>query len=199
MNEKFFDLKKSKQDRMINGSLKIFTENGYRHASTDEIVSEAGISKGLLFHYFINKIGLFSFLYEYSTRFVLLELHEEFRHPETDYFELQKRLTDAEASVIRLYPHMLLFLEKADREIIPEVAAAVQACPAHVSDRYEALFEEVNYPAFLSAADARRITDMLRMTRSGILQRSVPGALPDPDAYREEVRACLNTLRRMTL
>ena len=101
--------------------------------------------------------------------------------------------------MIRLYPHMLLFLEKADREIIPEVAEAVQACPAHVSDRYEALFEEVNYPAFLSAADARRITDMLRMTRSGILQRSVPGALPDPDAYREEVRACLNTLRRMTL
>ena len=30
MNEKFFDLKKSKQDRMINGSLKIFTENGFR-------------------------------------------------------------------------------------------------------------------------------------------------------------------------
>ena len=74
MNEKFFDLKKEKQDRMINASLKIFALNGYRHASTDDIVAEAGISKGLLFHYFINKLGLYSFLYDYSTRFMMLEL-----------------------------------------------------------------------------------------------------------------------------
>ena len=52
MNEKFFDLKKEKQDRMINAALKVFALNGYRHASTDDIVREAAISKGLLFHYF---------------------------------------------------------------------------------------------------------------------------------------------------
>ena len=46
MNEKFFDLKKEKQDRMINASLKVFAMNGYAHASTDDIVREAGISKG---------------------------------------------------------------------------------------------------------------------------------------------------------
>ena len=57
MNEKFFDLKKEKQDRMINAALKVFALNGYRHASTDDIVREAAISKGLLFHYFENKLG----------------------------------------------------------------------------------------------------------------------------------------------
>ena len=60
MNEKFFDLKKEKQDRMINAALKLFAENGYRRASTDDKVKEAGISKGLLFHYFISKIGLYA-------------------------------------------------------------------------------------------------------------------------------------------
>ena len=45
MNEKFFDLKKEKQDRMINAALKVFAENGFRRASTDEMVKEAGISK----------------------------------------------------------------------------------------------------------------------------------------------------------
>ena len=44
MNEKFFDLNKEKQDRMINASLKLFALNGYKHASTDDIVTEAGIS-----------------------------------------------------------------------------------------------------------------------------------------------------------
>ena len=74
MNEKFFDLKKEKQDRMINASLKIFAMKGYEHASTDDIVREAGISKGLLFHYFINKIGLYSFIYDYSVKYLMLEL-----------------------------------------------------------------------------------------------------------------------------
>ena len=35
MNEKFFDLKKEKHDRMINVSLKVFAASGYAHASTD--------------------------------------------------------------------------------------------------------------------------------------------------------------------
>lgn len=45
---------------MINAALKVFALNGYRHASTDDIVREAAISKGLLFHYFENKLGVYA-------------------------------------------------------------------------------------------------------------------------------------------
>ena len=38
MNEKFFDLAREKQDRMINGAIEIFAKNGYKHASTDDMV-----------------------------------------------------------------------------------------------------------------------------------------------------------------
>lgn len=34
MNERFFELKKDRQDRIINGAMRIFAQNGYRHAST---------------------------------------------------------------------------------------------------------------------------------------------------------------------
>ena len=68
MNPKFFDLKKDKQDRMINAALKVFALNGYKHASTDDIVKEAGISKGLLFHYFGSKAGVYEFIYESKVR-----------------------------------------------------------------------------------------------------------------------------------
>ncbi len=33
MNEKFFDLKSEKQDRMINAALHLFATNDYKHAS----------------------------------------------------------------------------------------------------------------------------------------------------------------------
>ena len=85
MNDKFFDLKSEKQDRMINASLKIFAINGYKHASTDDIVKEAGISKGLLFHYFINKMGLYSFLIDYSVKYMSFEFSRTIGE-ETDYF-----------------------------------------------------------------------------------------------------------------
>ena len=59
MNHKFFDVSKEKQDRIINAALLVFAQNGYRHAGTDEVVRRACISKGLLFHYFESKLGLY--------------------------------------------------------------------------------------------------------------------------------------------
>ena len=100
MNDKFFDLKQEKQDRMINASLKIFSRGGYRHASTDDIVKEAGISKGLLFHYFGSKLGLYGFLFDYSVRFMLLELSREVKRSETDYFALTKQMEQARMQVM---------------------------------------------------------------------------------------------------
>ena len=64
MNDKFYDIKSDKQERIINAAIKVFAENGYKKASTDVIVKEAEISKGLLFHYFTNKIGLYEYIVE---------------------------------------------------------------------------------------------------------------------------------------
>ena len=94
MNGKFFDLKKDKQDRMINAALKVFALHGYRHASTDDIVKEAGISKGLLFHYFGSKLGCYTFVYDYSVRYMTLEMKSTVDSKESDLFELVKRLFD---------------------------------------------------------------------------------------------------------
>ena len=37
-------------------------------------MKEAGISKGLLFHYFESKIGVYEFVYDYSIKYMMLEL-----------------------------------------------------------------------------------------------------------------------------
>ena len=128
MNEKFFDLKKEKQDRMINASLKLFALNGYKHASTDDIVTEAGISKGLLFHYFGSKLGLYTFLYDYSVRFMKLELTRgvlESSHT-TDYFEIRKQIEMAKMQVLKNYPYMQQFLDRCKYENVSEALLAIE-------------------------------------------------------------------------
>lgn len=45
MNNRFFELPKEKQDRFINAALQIFAKNGYKKASTDEIVKAAAFPR----------------------------------------------------------------------------------------------------------------------------------------------------------
>lgn len=55
MDDLLLHVNPEKKERMINSALKEFSVNTFQKASTNTIVEEAGISKGLLFHYFGNK------------------------------------------------------------------------------------------------------------------------------------------------
>ncbi|MBR1441876.1 MAG: TetR/AcrR family transcriptional regulator, partial [Lachnospiraceae bacterium] len=126
MNDRFFDLKKEKQYRMISAALKIFAENGYRNSSTDDIVKEAHISKGLLFHYFDSKLGLYSFLYSYSVRYLAMEIDSAVGKEERDFFKLYRGIEQAKFMVLRNYPYMKLFLDNAQHETVSEALLATE-------------------------------------------------------------------------
>ena len=49
----------SKRDKILEASLCEFAEYGYDKASTDRISEKAGVSKGLIFHYFGSKDNLY--------------------------------------------------------------------------------------------------------------------------------------------
>ena len=104
MNSKFFDVKKDKQDAIINAALHTFALKGYKDASTDVIVKEAGISKGLLFHYFTSKQGLYDFICDYSTKYMILELTRSVKKNQRDLFQdgwwIYTRTTDSNPSRI---------------------------------------------------------------------------------------------------
>ncbi len=44
-----------KEQRILTTSASLFGQHGYRETKTDQIAEEAGVSKGLLFHYYGNK------------------------------------------------------------------------------------------------------------------------------------------------
>ncbi len=69
--EKFENLNPEKQQKILNSALSEFAEHGYEQASTNRIVKQAGIGKGMLFYYFKNKKDLYEYLIEYSLDFFL--------------------------------------------------------------------------------------------------------------------------------
>lgn len=85
-DHKFMTMEAEKRERVINAALKEFSK-GYMAANTDVIVKEAGISKGMLFHYFGSKRGLF--LLPYSSHMVeaMQKISQRSNHEKTLFKE----------------------------------------------------------------------------------------------------------------
>ena len=196
MNEKFFDLKKEKQDRMINGALKVFAAGGYAHASTDEIVKEAGISKGLLFHYFISKLGLYVFIYDYSVRYIMLELSTGVDGGETDYFELILQIRQAQVKAMKNYPCMLLFLNRSQEENVGEALAETEDKRGVLAEEYERIMERADLTRFRKGADVKKVERVLSYTMDGILTQQMRTGAFRPDLYFEEIKEYLAMMKK---
>ena len=60
MITKLLELEPTRRNAILNAALKEFASKGYDEASTNVIAKEAGISKGLMFHYVGSKEIFFS-------------------------------------------------------------------------------------------------------------------------------------------
>lgn len=164
MNEKFYNLSKEKQDRMINGSIKVFAQNGYDKASTDIIIVEAGISKGLLFHYFGSKKNLYYFVMEYCARYLIMELKASIPDSEKNLFERVKLVEQAKLMMLKNYPFLDLFLICAAGEQSEDVKECAADWSSQVDEAYRQLLNEKSDPDLIrgniSVEDAREIVNL---------------------------------------
>lgn len=199
MNSKFFDLVKEKQDRMINAALKIFAENGYKGASTDDIVREAGISKGLLFHYFTNKIGLYTFIYDYSVRYMILELTTEVNKKETDFFEIYKQIESAKMRVLKNYPYMQEFLSRTRYEEVSEALLAVEEKRDLLSECYEQIGQQMDFSAFKQDVEPDKLRKMLDLTIQGLMTEHFREGSFQPEMLHNEVLAYIEMVKKLVL
>ncbi len=197
MNEKFFDLNKEKQDRMINAALKIFARNGYRHASTDDIVREAAISKGLLFHYFDNKLGVYTFVYDYSVRYLLLELSTAVNTKETDLFTLMQQVECGKMHALRGYPYLQQFLNRAQSENVSAALLATEESRLRLEEAYEAIYEKADLTGYASEADVRKLRKMLELTIKGLMNERILEDALQPELLYEEILEYLQLSRRL--
>ena len=195
MNEKFFDLKKEKLDRMINAALKVFAVNGYKHASTDDIVTEAGISKGLLFHYFGSKLGLYTFLHDYSVRFMKLELTTGVSSSATEYFEIRKQIEFAKMQVLKNYPYMQQFLDRCASENVSEALTAIESQRGIIRDVYASLKNQADRSLFMENVSFEKLDAMLDYTISGLMGSRFGNDSFHPESLYEETVSYLDMMK----
>ncbi len=196
MNPKFFDVKKEKQDAIINACLKVFAENGYKKASTDVIVKTAGISKGLLFHYFESKKGAYEFIYDYSVKYMMLELTQSVKKGERDFFEIQRTIEGVKTRVMRNYPYMQQFLDSIRFEDHPDALAAIGEDKEVLRDTYNSIYRQADMSRFDDFVDINRVINMISWMSEGFIKdRFRQQEEPDLDEMNMEFSRYLIMLR----
>ncbi|MBA1334943.1 MAG: Transcriptional regulator, AcrR family [Firmicutes bacterium] len=204
MFSKFLSLEKEKQERILNAALKEFAQKGYDDASTNEIVKEAGISKGLLFHYFNTKKDLFLFLYDYSVEITKTEYYGLINTNERDIFTRLRQIYLLKLEVYHKHPWLFDFTKVAVYTESKEVKAEMESRKKDVlSTGYEKLFENIDVSKFKDGVDVKRAMKIIFWAIGGfgneileevkeleLSQVDYDGILSEFDAYLEMLRKC---------
>ena len=134
---------------MINAAIKIFALNGYERAGTDSMIKEAGISKGLLFHYFGSKLNLYRFVTEYCVRYLIVELSGGIDEKEKNLFDRIRLVEQAKLGMLRNYPYLDLFITTMRGESDPEAAQSAAEWVEKADNLYSEIIEGGSDPALL--------------------------------------------------
>lgn len=198
MNEKFFDLKKEKQDRMINAALKAFAINGYKRASTDEIVKDAGISKGLLFHYFDTKLGLYEFVYDYSVRYLIMEMSAAIGQKETDFFTLYEQKEMCKIQALKNYPYMQQMINRSMIEDESEAVAVIMERRDSYKLKIAEIMQQADLSKFSDEVDNLKLRKIIDFTIEGLMTERFKEQAFDVEKLMDEVMNYLKMLKKLT-
>ena len=114
MNEKFFSLPQARQDLIRNSDMLEFGEGSFKKTSADAIAKRAGVSKGLLFHYFKDKRELYLYLFQYALEVCVRQyMVKTYDFGETDFFLALKMGQEIKMDMVRRYPGLFRFVMRA--------------------------------------------------------------------------------------
>lgn len=170
MISKFMDMEEEKRNRIIYAAMKEFALRGYKDAKTDNIVQEAGISKGLLFHYFGTKKKLYLFLYEYAMD--ICENYLEEINTDPDIFERARQNGLAKIKLIQQNPDLFNFLISTDLKGMDEKNEEMEARKAAFFKKaYDKAFSGFDHAKFRDDIDPKQAIDIIIWTMEGYTTR----------------------------
>jgi TetR/AcrR family transcriptional regulator len=168
MDSKFLSLDKEKRDRILNAALTEFAQRGYKQASTNQIVKDADISKGALFHYFKNKKDLYLVLYDHFVEMFLEQMDTQVDWSEKDIFKRYKNIASIKIDLYYKYPEMFNFLNAVFTEDAREVQKEVERrIEEFGSQKYIEMMSDIDPTPFKEGVDVKKAIDIITWSLEG--------------------------------
>lgn len=162
MMEKILEkMNPNKRDQLIDAAMKVFGEHGYDKASTNVIVKESGISKGLLYHYFPTKKILYETLSTYSMTLIGDAIEAGMNWDEGDILKRLKDITMIKLSLFKKYPNLLDFTKTLSKDL--SIDAYKEKIYKHIPNLYEKVFSyKVDFSVFKDDVDVSKAITLLQ-------------------------------------
>ncbi|MGX6445990.1 TetR/AcrR family transcriptional regulator [Neobacillus sp. K501] len=182
MYSKFLNLDEEKQDRIINAALKEFAQKGYDNASTNEIVKEAEISKGLLFHYFQNKKQLYFFLFDYCYELIAEEFYKKADLSEPDFFNRIRQAVTIKTELLAKYPDIFKFVQESFLEESAELKVEFEKRRQELTKiNTEKVYEGIDLSRFREDVDVQKVLKIITWTFEKISDEALYKARLSPN------------------
>ena len=194
--EKFLSLPVEKQKNIIDAALATFGKMGYKKASINDIATAAGISKGLVFHYFGSKKTLYLYLIEFSGKIVLGEMNRRFDKNISDFFDRIRLTTEIKMSLLKKHPTILLFLGSMYNETDKEVADNIKGILAQSEEiRAGLAFDGMDASKFKEGIDPQLVVNILVKFSEGYVSGTPNTVEPDFNKLLIEFESCLDLMK----
>ncbi|QNO15494.1 TetR/AcrR family transcriptional regulator [Alkalicella caledoniensis] len=172
MYSRFMNLDEEKRIRIINAAMKEFATHGFKGAKTDNIIKQAGISKGLLFHYFGTKKGLFDFILDYSMEICVNFLDEI--NMDEDILTRLRENTLIKIKLAKQSPDLFNFIitasERDEEDIQKETKERIEK---FTELAYSKMFSGIDYSKFKEGIDIQQAMDVIMWTIEGFSNKSM--------------------------
>ncbi|MFT5872549.1 MAG: TetR/AcrR family transcriptional regulator [Clostridium sp.] len=169
MFSKFLNINSEKQERILEAAIREFADKGFEKASTNEIVKEAGISKGILFHYFKNKKNLFLFTFDYSLELCMDEFFKKVDLEEKDFFGKLRQISSYKLELVNKYPGIFKFFEVVIGEECIEIKNEIGERKKKLTDsNYSKVFNNIDVSKFRDGVDVSRSINIIMWTLEGL-------------------------------
>jgi len=172
LQEVFKNMDPEKSDRIINSALEEFSSNTFQKASTNNIVKRAGISKGLLFHYFKNKQDLYNAIEKFVFTNMIENIMENVDWENSDIFLRIKEVALIKAKVLNRYPYMMKFSERLMMtKSVEEIRTLIETFEPNI---YQTIYtKNINFEELKKGIDIEKAVNMVRWVVEKCIEEAV--------------------------
>lgn len=194
MSEKFEKLSEEKRKAIMDACIEEFALNGYDNASTNNIVKKAGISKGILFHYFGSKKNLFLYVFDYAVEYFVKKYYLSISKQPSDLFErliwisMEKmRMTFEEPLLGKLVYEAMLSIPKDLSEEMTQRINEVYA--THMPP----MFEGLDTSKFRKGVNPRKAIELVGLCLNGLADKIMKAnAHKSYDEFLEQMKSTVD-------
>jgi len=155
----------ARRSRILEAALEEFASKGYRKASTNTIVREAKVSKGLLFHYFISKKELFIYLVKSAIDSVLKDIVESVNFADRDVLNRMHKAAVVKINSTLTHTSFTRLLEGVQNVEDESITKQLHAYNLEAYEKgYTKLFSNIDYYLFKDILNVDRCLNVVRWT-----------------------------------